>query len=202
MIRCIDFSATEVISKFVGIVRIQGNPDAKTIFEAMNQCAMDYPQTNWYESWQTEPLWCGVVETVYILETWNTHAFKQHYVIHKEVLGVKAAMKRNSYMYTPVFVEETVSKVLEFNSAASVWQVWAIFSETNWSEYKLVQYSKIRWLSLTNRVRNLLSHLNQFVLQEWEIHPIRELYRHWLKTFLLDEINRKLQTPHINIYQT
>ena len=38
----------------------------------------------------------------YILETWNSHAFKQHCVIHKEVLGVKAALKE-----LPSFVEES-----------------------------------------------------------------------------------------------
>ena len=91
---------------------------------------------------------------------------------------------------------------------------------------KLVQYSKIRWLSLTkcvNRVRNLLSDLNQFFLQESEdssnTRAVRTMaddlfvrtnditFRLYLEFLydtlpLLDEINRKLQTPNVNIYKT
>ena len=40
MVRYIDVSVTEVTSKFLSIVRIQGTPDAKTIFEAVNQHAI------------------------------------------------------------------------------------------------------------------------------------------------------------------
>ena len=37
MVRYIDVSSTEVISNFLSIVCIQGTPDTKTIFEAVNQ---------------------------------------------------------------------------------------------------------------------------------------------------------------------
>ena len=47
--------------------------------------------------------------TKYIHEKWNSFAFKQHCVIHKEVLGVKVILKG-----VPLFVEETVSKALGY----------------------------------------------------------------------------------------
>ena len=112
MVRYIDVSTTEVISKFLSIVRIQGTPDAKTIFEAVNQRAIDL-------GLPVDKLICisgaSVMQgsrnsvTKYILEKWNSLAFKQHCVIHKEVFGVKAALKE-----LPSSVEETMSKVLGY----------------------------------------------------------------------------------------
>ena len=108
MVRYIDVSTTEVISKFLSIVRIQGTPDAKTIFEAVNQRAIDL-------GLPVDKLICITTDgasvmqgsrnsvTKYILEKWNSLAFKQHCVIHKEVLGVKAALKE-----LPSSVEESV----------------------------------------------------------------------------------------------
>ena len=97
MVRYIDVSVAEVTSKFLSIVCIQGTPDAKTIFEAVNQHAIEL-------GLPMEKLICitdgaSVMQgsrnsvTKYILEKWNSLAFKQHCVIHKEVLGVKAALK-------------------------------------------------------------------------------------------------------------
>ena len=108
--------------------------------------------------------------TKFILQEWNEAAFKQFCVVHKEVLGVKHALKE-----IPSLVEETVSKVLgyfKFSSKRSdKFQQLVKLTDPSKLTYKLVQYSNIRWLSLTkcvNRVRNLLPDLNQFFLQESE----------------------------------
>ena len=123
-----DISTTEVVSKFLGIVRIEGTPDAKTIFEAVNQCAIKLGLA-------TDKLICTTTDgasvmqgsrnsvTKYILEKWNSLAFKQHNVIHKEVLGVKAALKE-----FPSFVEETVSKFLDTSNLAAS----AMINFNNW----------------------------------------------------------------------
>ena len=52
--------------------------------------------------------------TKFILKEWNDSAFKQHCVVHKEVLGVVYALKE-----IPSFVEETVSKVLSYFKLSS-----------------------------------------------------------------------------------
>ena len=92
MVRYIDVSTTEVFSKFLSIVRIQRTPDAKIIFEAVNQRALDL-------GLPVDKLICITTDgasvmqesrnsaTKYILEKWYSLAFKQHCVIHKEVLG-------------------------------------------------------------------------------------------------------------------
>ena len=41
MVRYIDVSSTEVVFKFLSVVRIQGTPDARTIFETVNQRAIE-----------------------------------------------------------------------------------------------------------------------------------------------------------------
>ena len=175
MIRYVDFSVMEVVTKFLSIVRIQGAPDAKTIFEAVNKCGAEL-------GLPTEKIICVTTDgasvmqgcrnsvTKYILQTWNDVAFKQHCVIHKEVLGVKSALKE-----IPSFVEETVSKVLGYFKFSSKrndkFEQLVKLTEPTKLTYKLVQYTKIRWLSLTkcvNRVRHLLSDLNQFFLKESE----------------------------------
>ena len=168
---------------------------------------------------------CRNSVTTYILEKWNSSAFKQHCVIHKEVLGVKSALKE-----LPSFIEETVTKVLGYFKFSSKrndkFQQLVKLTNPTKLTYKLVQYSKIRWLSLNkcvNRVRNLLSDLNQFFLQESEdssnTRAVRTMaedlfvrtnditFRLYLEFLydtlpLLDEINRKLQTPNVNIYKT
>ena len=68
----------------------------------------------------------------------------------------------------PSFVEETVSKVIGYFKFSSKlndkFQQLVKLTDPTKVTYKLVQYSKIRWLSLNkcvNRVRNLLSDLNQ-----------------------------------------
>ena len=68
-------------------------------------------------------------------------------VIHKEVLGVKAALKELLSS-----VEETLSKVLgyfKFSSKRNDKFELVKLTDTTKVTYKLVQYSKIRWLSLT-----------------------------------------------------
>ena len=114
MVTYIDVSTTEVVSKFLSIVCVEGTPNAKTIFEAVNQHAIEL-------GLPTDKLICITTDgasvmqgcrnsvTKYILEKWNFCAFKQHCVIHKEVLGVKAALKE-----LPSFVEDTVSRVLVY----------------------------------------------------------------------------------------
>ena len=108
MVHLPDFAVMEVVTKFLSIVRIQGIPDAKTIFEAVDKCAVEVglPKEN---------LVCITTDrasvmqgsrnsvTKFILKEWNDFAFKQHCVVYKEVLGVKYALKE-----IPSFVEETV----------------------------------------------------------------------------------------------
>ena len=77
MVRYIDVSSTEVVSKFLSIVRIKGTPDAKTIFEAVNQCAIEL-------GLPTDKLICITTDgvsvmqgcrnsvTKYVLEEWNS----------------------------------------------------------------------------------------------------------------------------------
>ena len=230
MVRYIDVSSTEVVSKFLSVVCIEGTPDAKTIFEAVNQCAIEL-------GLPTDKLICITTDgasvmqgcrnsvTKYIIEEWNSLAFKQHCVVHKDVLGVKAALKE-----LPSFVEETVSKVLGYFKFSSKrndkFQQLVKLTDPMKLTYKLVQYSKIHRLSLNkcvNRVRNLLSDLTQFFLQESEdssnTRAVRTMaedlfvrtnditFRLYLEFLydtlpLLDEINRKLQTPNVNIYKT
>ena len=91
--------------------------------------------------------------------------------------------------------------------------------------YKLIQYSKIRWLSLTKcvtRLKDVLSHLNEFFIQELDdrsnARAVRSLaedsfirtndlnfifYLDFLYDALpmLDEINKYLQTPNVDIYR-
>ena len=145
MIRYIDFSTIEVISKFLSIVRIQGTPDAKTIFDAANQCATKL-------GLPTDKLICITTDgasvmqgcrnsvTKCILETWKALAFKQHCVIHKEVLGVKAALKE-----IPQSVEDTVSKVFGYfkfsNKRNDKFEQLVKLTELTKVTYKLVQYS-------------------------------------------------------------
>ena len=230
MVRYINVSSIEVVSKFLSIVRIEGTPDAKTIFKTVNQRAVEL-------GLPTDKLICITTDgasvmqgcrnsvTTYILEKWNSFAFKQHCVIHKEVLGVKSALKE-----LPSLVEQTVTKVLGYFKFSSKrndkFQQLMKLTDPTKLTYKLVQYSKIRWLSLNkcvNGVRNLLSDLNQFFLQESEdssnTRAVRTMaedlfvrtndvtFRLYLEFLydtlpLLDEINRKLQTPNVNIYKT
>ena len=151
-------------------------------------------------------------------------AFKQHCVIHKEVLGVKSALKE-----IPLFVEETISKVLGYFKFSSKrndkFEQLVKLTDPTKLTYKLVQYSQIRWLSLTkcvNRVRHL-SDLNQFFLKESEdssnsraVQTLAEdlfvrtndiIFRLYLEFLydtppLLDEVNRQLQTPNVKTYCT
>ena len=107
-------STTELVSKFLSNVRIEGTPNAKSIFEAVNQSAIEL-------GLPTDKVICITTDgasatqgcrnsvTKYILENWNSCAFKQHCVIHKEVLGVRAALKE-----LLSFVEDAVSRVLGY----------------------------------------------------------------------------------------
>ena len=92
ILRYVDFTVTEVVTKFFSIVCIQGTPDAKTIYEAVNKCAVEVglPKEN-----QVRITTDGAViqenrnsVRKLILQEWNEAAFKQHCVVHKEVLGV------------------------------------------------------------------------------------------------------------------
>ena len=84
--------------------------------------------------------------------------------------------------------------------------------------YKLIQYSKIRWLSLTKcvtRLKDVLSHLNEFFIQESDdtVRSLAEdlfirtndlkfrLYLDFLYDALPmpDEINKYIQTPNVDI---
>ena len=103
----------EIVSKFLGIVHIEGTPNAETIFEAIDEYAttVTLPTEKMLCITDGASLMCGSRNSVTrkALDKWNPTAFKQHCVVHKEVLGVKAALKD-----IPDFVEETVSKVLGF----------------------------------------------------------------------------------------
>ena len=53
MVRYTDVSVTKVTSKFLSIVHIQGTPDAKTIFEAVNQHAIELGLPIVLEKWNS-----------------------------------------------------------------------------------------------------------------------------------------------------
>ena len=115
MVRYVDFSTFEIVTRFLGIVRIVGTPNAATIFEAIQALVENDLKL------QTHKLICVTADgtsvmqgtrnsvSVHLLNAWNVNAFRQHCVIHKEVVGVKKALKQ-----IPPKVEETVSKILGY----------------------------------------------------------------------------------------
>ena len=101
----------KVVTNFLSIVRIQGSPDAKTIYEAVGKCAVEVglPKEN---------MICVTTDGASVMQGSRnsvTNLFSrngmmlQYCVVHKEVLGVKYALKE-----IPSFVEETFSKVLGY----------------------------------------------------------------------------------------
>ena len=94
----INFSLMQIVTKFPGIVHIEGTPNAETIFEALNEYATTV-------TLPTEKMLCITTDGASVmwgsrnsvtrkaLDKWNPTDFKQHCVVHKEVLGVKAALK-------------------------------------------------------------------------------------------------------------
>ena len=154
---------------------------------------------------------------------WNATGFRQHCVVHKEVLGVKRALKE-----IPPFVEETILERYFKFSAKRLDKFEHLVSLTNPNKvtYKLVQYCKVRWLSLNKcvqRIQNLLPELTQFFLEESDdntnARSVRDmagdlfirandlkfrLYIEFLRDTLplLNDMNLKLQTPNIDMYKT
>ena len=231
MVRYVNFSVLEIQTKFLGIVRVVGTPNAATITEALKS----YIEKDL--SLPTQKLLCITTDgasvmqgsrnsvSVNLLSAWNSTGFRQHCVVHKEVLGVKKAMKE-----IPSFVEESVGKILGYFkfSAKRLDKFEQLLSLTdpNKVSYKLVQYCKVRWLSLNKcvrRIKTLLPELTQFFLKESEdttnTRAVRDmasglfimtnnltfrLYIDFLHDTLpqLDDMNIKLQTPNIDMYKT
>ena len=163
--------------------------------------------------------------SVHLLNAWNVNGFRQHCVIHKEVLGVKKALKTA----IPHSVEETVSKILGYfkfsGKRLAKFELLVRLTDPTKLTYKLVQYCKVRWLSLNkcvNRIHSLLSELTQFFLEEsrddTNTRAVRDMagdlfvqsnditFRLYLEFLfdtlpLLDDINRKLQTPNVDMYK-
>ena len=119
LVRFIDFSLMEIVSKFLGIVHIEGTPNAETIFEAIDEYATTVTlptEKTLCITTDGASVMCGSRNSVTrkALDKWNPTAFQQHCVVHKEVLCVKAALKD-----TPDFVEETVLKFWEVGGQIS-----------------------------------------------------------------------------------
>ena len=231
MVRYVNFSLLQIETNFLGIVRVIGTPNATTITEAIKfKIENDL-------SLPTQKLICVTTDgasvmqgsrnsvSVNLLNAWNAMGFRQHCVIHKEVLGVKNALKE-----IPPFVEETVGKILEYFkfSAKCLDKFEQLVSLTNPNKvtYKLVQYCEVRWLSLNKcvkRIQSLLPELTQFFLEESEdttnTRSVRDMandlfvrtnnltFRLYIEFLhdtlpLLDDINLKLQTPNIDMYKT
>lgn len=100
MVRFIDIANTEVVSKFLSIVRINGTSNAKTIFEALNQHTVKLGLPTDKLICITTDLLCRDVETVLqnsFLKSgipWRS----SNTVIHKEVLGVESCFERDSFI--------------------------------------------------------------------------------------------------------
>ena len=157
MARYVDFCTFEIVTRFLGIVRIVGTPNAATIFEAIQALVENDIKL------QTHKLICVTTDgasvmqgsrnsvSVHLLNAWNVKAFRQHCVIHKEVLGVKKALKQ-----IPPKVEETVSKILGYfkysGKRLDKFELLLGLTDPTKLTYKLVQYCKVRWLSLNKCV--------------------------------------------------
>ena len=80
--------------------------------------------------------------SVHLLNAWNVNAFRQHCVIHREVLGVKKALKQISPK-----VEETVSKILGYfkysGKRLDKFELLLGLTDPTKLTYKLVQYCKV-----------------------------------------------------------
>ena len=230
LVRCVDFSKFEVVTTFLGIVRIVGTPNAATIFEAVRAFIEEDLKLQAHKficiTTDGASVMQGAHNSVSVrLNAWNVNAFRQHCVIHKEVLGVKKALKQ-----LPNSVEETVSKILGYfkfsGKRLAKFEILVRLTDPTKLTYKLDQYCKVRWLSLNkcvNRIHSLLSELTQFFLEESEdttnARAVRgmagqlfvqsnditfRLYMSFLCDTLplLDDINRKLQTPNVDMYKT
>ena len=95
MVRYVNFSSLQIETNFLGIVRVVGTPNAATITDAIKlKIENDL-------SLPTQKVVCITTDgasvmqgsrssvSVNILNAWNAMGFRQHCVIHKEVLGVK-----------------------------------------------------------------------------------------------------------------
>ena len=172
-LRYVDIRSEEVVTRFAGISKIEGHPNADNLFRAADSILTELHVPK-------EFIVCSTVDGASAMfsarksvvnqqqQQYNAKLLRQHCLNHREVLAGKAGHK-----VIPKFVEETIDDLLKLFKYSAVHQS-QFQSELQCDDLgevyekgtKLIHYHKIRWTSYNEcvkRVSDLYSPLESYL---------------------------------------
>ena len=160
--RYVDISKEAIITRFAGIQKVEGHPNAENLFKVADGILSDLGVTK-------EFIVCSTVDGASAMfsakksvvnqqkQLYNAKLLRRHCLNHREVLAGKAGHKM-----IPKFVEETIDDVLKLFKYSAVHQ--SQFKSQLQSDglveiyekgTKLIHYHKIRWTSYNECVKKI-----------------------------------------------
>ena len=199
-VRFVDFESCSILTKFLTILRVEGNPNAANLFGVLNA----FVET---EGLPKQKLVCfssdgasvmrseGRGVSGHLRRNYNPSIFTQHCIVHRQVLAAKDGLDK-----LPATVHKTVDEVMKHfkNSHVRKEKLKELIemSEDGHDYQQLVQYHKVRWLSLSDCVKrftDLISEIVQYFEHEAQNTALRVSERNKLQEYHDEVVNRVFQ---------
>lgn len=191
-----------ISTKYLTILRVEGNPNAENLFKTLNEFVQteNLPKQK-LVSFSSDG--ASVMRSEgrgvlgHLRRNYNSHIFTQHCIVHRQVLAAKDGLDK-----LPNKVHKTVDDIMRYfkNSHVRKEKLKELIdmSEEEHEYQQLVQYHRVRWLSLNEcvqRFADLLPEIVQYFEHESQNTAIRPSER-----AKLQEFHDELVDPMFQLY--